>query len=139
MVISNLTLDPYKQISSYFSLCHWNANSILAHSKLSLLTAYNITYKYDIICVSKTYLNSSVDSSKLSIPGYYIIRADHPNDQKRGGVCLYFKENLMLRRLDLSYIAQCLLCEVTIENKTGYIVVLYRSPSHTANEFHDFQ
>ena len=39
----------------------------------------------------------------------------------------------------MSYIAQCLLCEVTIENKKGYIVVLYISPSQTANEFHDFQ
>ena len=80
----------------------------------------------------------SVDSSKLSIPGY-VIRADHPNGQKRGGVCLYFKKNLILRRLDVSYIAQCLLCEVTIENKKSYIVVLCRSPSQTASEFHDFQ
>ena len=46
-----------KKISSYFSLCHWNASSILAHNKLSLQTAYNITYKYDIICASETYLN----------------------------------------------------------------------------------
>ena len=119
-------LGPSQKISGCFSLCHWNANSILAHSKLSLLTTYNITYKYDIICFTETYLNSSVDSSKLSIPGYDIIRADHPNDQKRGGVCLYFKENLILRRLDVSYIAQCLLCEVTIENKKRNIVVLYR-------------
>ena len=117
MVILSLALDPPQKISSYFLLCHWNANSILAHNKLSLLTAYNITYKYDITCVSETYLNSSVDSSKLSIPGYDIVRADHPNDQKRDGVCLYFKENLILRRLDASYIAQCLLCKVTIENK----------------------
>ena len=70
-----------------FSLCHWNANSILAQEKLSLLTAYNVTYKYDITCVSETDLNSSVDSGNLSIPGYNIIRADHPNNQKRGGVC----------------------------------------------------
>ena len=54
-------------------------------------------------------------------------------------VCLYIKENLILRTLDVSYIAQCLLCEVTIENKKGYIVVLHRSPSQTDNEFHDFQ
>ena len=54
---------PSQKISSYFLLCHWNANSILAHNKLSLLAAYNITYKYDIICVSETYLNSPVDSS----------------------------------------------------------------------------
>ena len=87
----------------------------------------------------KPTLNLSVDSSKLSIPGNGIIRADHPNDQKKCGVWIYFKENLILRRLDVSNIAQCLLCEVTIENKKGYIVVLYRSPSQTANEFHVFQ
>ena len=129
MLILSLTLDhtPPKKISGYFSLYHWNANSILGHNKLSLLTTYNITHKYDIICFTETYLNSSVDSSKLSIPGYDIIRADDPNYQKRGGVCLYFKENLILRRLDVSYIAQCLLCEVTIENKKKRnIVVLYR-------------
>ena len=126
MVILNLTLHPPKKKSP--------TNSILAHNKLSLQTAYNITYKYDIICASETYLNLSVHSSKLSIPGYDVIRADHPNDQKRCGVCLYFKENLILRRLDVFHIAQCLLCEVTIENKKGY-----RSPSQTANEFHDFQ
>ena len=45
-----------RKISSYFSLCHWDANSILAHNKLSLLTAYYITYKYYILCVSETYL-----------------------------------------------------------------------------------
>ena len=88
---------PPKKISSYFLLCHWNANSILAHNKLSLLTTYNITYKYDIICVSEICQNSSVDSNNLSTPSYAIIRADHPNDQKRGWVCLYFKENVIPR------------------------------------------
>ena len=28
---------------------------------------------------------------------------------------------------------------LTIESKKGYIIVLYRSLSQTANEFHDFQ
>ena len=70
---------------------------------------YNITCKYDTICVSETYLNQSDDSSNLSVPDYDIIRVDHPSDQNRGGVCLYFNENLILRRLDVSCIAQCLL------------------------------
>ena len=84
-------------------------------------------------------LSSSVDSSKLLIPGSDVIRADHPNDQKRGWVCLYFKENLILRSLDVSYIAHWLLCEVSIENKKGNIIVLYRSPSQAAIKFLDFQ
>ena len=137
---SNSGLPPSKKkISSYFLLCHWNANSILVHNEISLLTACNITYKWGIICVSEIYLGSSVDSVKISVPGYDIVRADHPNNQKWSGVCLYFKENMIVRRLDVSYIAQCLLCEITTENKKGYIVALYRSPSQITNEFHDFQ
>ena len=39
-----------KKIPSYFSLCHQNANSILAHNKLPLLTAYKITYTLSPEC-----------------------------------------------------------------------------------------
>ena len=49
--------------SKYFLCCHWNVNSILAHDKLSLLTAYNSTQHYDIICISETYLDSSIDEN----------------------------------------------------------------------------
>ena len=43
----------YKKTSNYFSCCHWNANSVLAHNKIFLLTAYNIIQKFDIICISE--------------------------------------------------------------------------------------
>ena len=33
---------------------------------------------------------------------------------------------------------ECLLCEVTVNNKKGYIAVLYRSPSQTNTVFNDF-
>ena len=49
--------------SKYLSCCHWNDNSILAHDKLSFLTAYNSTQHYDIICISETYLDSSIDEN----------------------------------------------------------------------------
>ena len=43
------------------SICYWNLNSISAHNyaKLSLLRAYLAFHKFDIICLSETYLNSS--------------------------------------------------------------------------------
>ena len=48
MVILNLTPDRPKKYPAIF---HFDtANSILAHNKLSLLTAY-ITCKYNVICV----------------------------------------------------------------------------------------
>ena len=93
----------YKKTSNYFSCCHWNVNSILAHNKISLLTAYNIVQKFDIISISETYSDSTVDNKTTEIKGSNLIRADYPNNQRRGGVCLYFKGNLCLREIDISF------------------------------------
>ena len=86
----------YKKTSDYFSCCQWSINSILAN-KISLVTVYNILQKFDIICISETYLDSTVDDKTIEIKGYNLIRADYPNNQRRGGVCLYFRGNLCLR------------------------------------------
>ena len=59
---------------------------------MSLLQAYNAVHKYDIICFSETYLNSSIpyDNDNLEeISEYNLIHADHPSEDKRGSVCLY--------------------------------------------------
>ena len=129
---------PKKKLSKCFSCCHWNANSILAHNKLSLLAAYNSALNYDLICLTETYLNSTVDPNNLLINGYKLVRADHPDDVKRGGVCLYYRENLTLQLVDTPYIEQCILCEIHIQNTTGYVAVIYRSPSQSSNEFEEF-
>ena len=41
----------------------------------------------------------SVDDTTLSLPGYNLARSDHPSNIKRGGVCLYYKDNLSLRSI----------------------------------------
>ena len=71
-----------------FFMLSLNVNIILAQNKLSLLTAYNSALNYDLICLTETYLDSTV--------GYNLLRADHPDNVKRGGVCLYYRENLTL-------------------------------------------
>ena len=130
-----------KKQPKYFSFCHWNVNSLLAHDKISLLTAYNTIHQYDVICVSETFLNSSVllHNCNLSIQGYSLgyslIRADHPDDVKMGSTCLYFTEELTLKVIYNSFIAQCIVCEITLQNQKGYVVVTYRSPSESITEF----
>ena len=86
-----VNLVPKRKISK-FSCCHWNVNSILAHDKLSLIKSHNTVQKYDIICISETFLDSSANESSLLIPGYHLLRADHPNNLKKGGVCLYSRK-----------------------------------------------
>ena len=37
---------------------------------------------------SETYLDSTIPDNLLEIDGYNLVRADHPNNIKRGGVCI---------------------------------------------------
>ena len=57
---------------------------------------------------------------------------------KRGGVYLYYKENLLLRHIKTEYFPQCLLCRISVQNQTGYLVVTYSSPNQNNNEFNEF-
>ena len=84
----------------------------MAHNKLSLLTAYNSALNHDLICLSGTYLDSTVDANNPLVNGYKILRADHWDNVKRGGMCLYYWETLTLQLVDTLYIEQCILCEI---------------------------
>ena len=53
---------------------------------------------------------------------------------RRGGVCIYFKEQLKLKQIITSNFSECILCEISMGNKIGYIAVTYHSPSQTASE-----
>ena len=53
-------------------------------------------------------------------------------------MCLYYNENLTLQLVDTPYIDQCILCEIKIQNTTGYIAVIYRSTSQSTNKFKEF-
>ena len=104
-----------------FTCCHWNVNSLAAHNmvKLSSIAAYNTIHKYDFISISETYLDSSVhtDDRDILINGYNIICADHPSNNKRGGVCIYYQESLAVQLVKTNYLSECLLCEVSINKK----------------------
>ena len=133
---------PKNSVSECLSICHWNFNSILAHdySKLFLLKAYISVDKFDIICLSETYLDSTVplDVVNLVISKYDMIHSDHPSNTKRGGVCLYYKNYLPLRVLNISYLKECLNFELKIGDKSCNFIALYRSPSQSQDDFETF-
>ena len=125
-----------------FSICHWNLNSISAHNyiKVSLLRAYISTHKFDVICISETYLDSdtSDDDDNLKIAGYNLIRADHPSNTKRGGVCIYYKHSLAFKLLNIHYLKECMNFEISFGGKICNFISLYRSPSQSSDTFEDF-
>ena len=77
-----------------------NLNGVTAHdsTKMSLHQVYITQHNYDIICLSETFLNSSIlsDGNRITIDEYKLITSDHPSDSKKGRVIIYYKENIPL-------------------------------------------
>ena len=128
---------------SSLTFCHWNLNGLTAHDsiKISLLQAYVTQHNYDIICLSETFLNSSIDSSntRILIYGYNLIRSDHPSDSKRGRVCIYYKEHILLTKQDdICTLDNCLVTEIRSTSENCFLTCIYRSPSQNNEEFENF-
>ena len=84
-----------------------------------------------MIYISEIYFDSSisVEDRIIQLDGYSLNREDHPSDAKGDGVCIHYKESLVVKVLDISFINECILCEVFVQNKRGYITGMYRFPS----------
>ena len=70
--------------------------------------------------------------------GFTLIREDNPLNCKRGGVSICFKEHLAVRSVSPLNWHECLLLEINIQNKKGYVISLYRSPSQSKDKFDQF-
>ena len=115
---------------SSLTFCHWNLNGLTAHDsiKISLLQAYVTQHNYDIICLSETFLTSSIDSSdtRILIDGYNLIRSDHPSDSKRGSVCMYYKEHIsLIKRDDIYTLDNCLVTEICSQSEKYFLTCIY--------------
>lgn len=84
-----------------FTTCHWNVNGILAHDyvKASFFQVYISINKFYWLCLSRTFLDSSIDCDDINlvVPGYTLIWSDHPPNCKWGGVCVYSKDTLSFK------------------------------------------
>ena len=142
IICGDIETNPGPRKDQNLSICHWNLNSISAHNfiKFSSLQAFNTIHNFDLICISETFLDSSVsiDESDLNLNGYKLIRSDHPSDVKRGGICIFYKDTLPIRFLNITNLTECLICEILYDHKKCFVVSLYRSPSQSPVEFDDF-
>ena len=85
--------------------------------KLSQLKAYIATYKHDFVALSETYRDSPTPSNIIDIEGYKLVRSDHPDNNKRGGVCTYYKESFPVRVINLPFLKEALLLEMCYNKK----------------------
>ena len=103
-----------------FSICHWNLNCISTHNFIKISVSITVsTHNFDILCLSETYLDSSISSkdNNLTIPAYDLYRADHPGNVKCEGVYMYYKNFLPLKVTDIQYLQECINFEMKIMEK----------------------
>ena len=74
----------------------------------------------------------------IGINGYKSFQIDHALNIKRDFVLMYYKESLVVKMINISYLQEWLLCEVMIDNITGCILLIYRFPSQNSLELHHF-
>ena len=113
-----------------FTFCNWNLNSLTKDnfSRLNLLEVHNLVFNYDIISLCETHLNNTVELPSILLNGFKSIFSHHPSGNKRGGVALFYKENLpVVERNDLSF-NECIVIEIHTEKKNIFLTVIYRSP-----------
>ena len=92
---------PEEKQDQSLSICHWNLNSIPTYNfqKLELLEDYTSRKKIDILRLSETFVNSdfSCDENNFQLSGFYLIKADHPSNIKRGGRMYLLSEFLTFK------------------------------------------
>ena len=90
------------------------------------MQAYIANQNFDIVCLSETFLNSSIqnDDNKLKIDGYNLIRSDHLATQNKKAKFLFIKKNILLLlgvRDDHCTIDNCLVTEIRLQKEKFFL------------------
>ena len=103
--------------------------------KVSLLSLYISVHKFDIICLSETYINSEIpsDDENLEIAGYnLVVKITH--------LIVNVVESLFTIKAHsyFDYLQELISFELKIGGKCCKFSCLYRFPSQTQDEFETF-
>ena len=74
-----------------------------------------------MICLLKTFLIFSIQSNddRISTDRYNLITANHPNDSKSGGICIYYKQSIpLIKRDDICTLDNYLVTKIYSQGET---------------------
>ena len=84
------------------------------------------------------FASPKLDDENLEIPGYNLVKENHPSNSKRGKVCIYYKSLLPFRVIHVKYLQEPISFELRIGGKFCKFSWRYRSPSQMQDEFETF-
>ena len=137
---------PCLNLRGKISFATWNVNSILARQKTKIpqIEALQSEENYDLFGICESFLSKKIKNKDIEIAGFAPdpFRADSPSSEyhPRGGVCLYYKENLPIKhRKNLQLISECIVAEIKLNrNKNIFFILAYRSPSQSSDDISAF-
>ena len=106
------------------------------------------TPKPDIVCITETWLDSSVVNSTLGIPDdYVVLRHDRPGSRRGGGVLIAALQGLNPILIDPDNIIgtngnhriELLWASISFGSDTWLVGALYRPPSSSVSFWNDLQ
>lgn len=111
----------------------------MSGNKVDVIGAWADDHDLDVIGVCETWLNSSIDNSEVSIPGFRLYRKDR-NDVREGrggGVLIYVKDTLRSCLCDKMNDEKCeaIFIKILCSNFDLLIGNCYRSPVCPQQEF----
>ena len=126
------------------SICHINARSLYGFDKDlksnrtkldEIESVVCLQYRYDIICISETWLKSNISCEDIKINDYTVYRKDRSDNSGYGGVAMYVADHLLSqRRLEIEVQRLEYLCvEIKNHGKSILVGVCYRHPSSLLN------
>nr|CAH7766594.1 unnamed protein product [Callosobruchus chinensis] len=120
----------YSNKLDVLKICHLNVRSVSAAFDYFCDLVEN---KFDVICITETWLNDNIPNHAVSIEGYRLLRKDRLG--RGGGVGFYIRNSInfeVLNTLDFSrdIPLELLCCKLRLNHSSFLIVVIYRPP-HT--------
>ncbi|KAI5732387.1 hypothetical protein M8J77_026107 [Diaphorina citri] len=114
------------------SIAHLNAHSMRPTDKFVEFRDIFSVSGCGIICVSETWLDSSVPDSEVSMLGYRVVRNDRVG-RRGGGVAIFLNDTFSYQVLasspsQYSATAEFLLLEVVVESYKILVAVVYHPP-----------
>ena len=93
-----------------------------------------------MIRLFETYLDSSYadDDTRLDVKDFTLIRANNSHNCKRGEVSISFNEHLAVCPISPLNLDECLVLQINIQNKEGFVISLYRLLTQSKEEFNQF-
>ena len=105
---------------SPINFCHWNHNGIAANDFVK-------------VTLIETFIKTIRNIFRFTNPTHWW--KPKRRHTKRGGVCIYYKEYLVLtRKIGILKLNECIITEITVNNERCFLTSLYRSPSKTQKQ-----